>query len=163
MTISFILHLSFIYRYVFHCSQHAGATGEDYLTPTQRAHRQVRKLKNLLHQAQKDLDQKDSDILKLTKEVVELRLYKAALSSPEERSNSSDAVTVRENQLDEIGDLPDGIINHLGGCSEMTSSYTDSGHYDDYTNSSIHSKDSVLLCEEFGQSVRETTTKMYLA
>lgn len=112
----------------------------------------MRRLKTLLQQAQKDLEQKDSDIVKLTKEVVELRLYKAALSSPEERSNSSDAVTVRENQIDELGDLPDGglLANHV---SEMTSSYTDSGHYDDYTNSSIHSKDSVILGEDFGQSV----------
>ncbi|KAJ8979627.1 hypothetical protein NQ317_015194 [Molorchus minor] len=76
------------YRYVFHCNQHAGATGEDYLTPTQRAHRQVKNLKYFLQQAKKDLEQKDSDILKLTKEVVELRLYKAALSSPEDKSNS---------------------------------------------------------------------------
>lgn len=73
---------------MFHCNQHAGATGEDYLTPTQRAQRQVKKLKYLLHQAQKDLDEKDSDILKLTKEVVELRLFKAALNSPEDKSNS---------------------------------------------------------------------------
>ncbi|XP_065161959.1 protein quick-to-court isoform X2 [Atheta coriaria] len=145
-------------KYVFHCSQHAGQTGEDYLTPTQRAQRQVRRLKTLLQQAQRDLDSRDSDIVKLTKEVVELRLYKAALSSPEERSNSSDAITVKENQLDELGtDTPDG---NPATNSEMTSSYTDSGHYDDYTNSSVHSKDS-MLCDEFnGSPFKKTKNEM---
>lgn len=76
------------FRYVYHCNQHAGSTGDDYLTPTQRAQKQVKKLKYLLQQAKKDLEEKDSDILKLTKEVVELRLYKAALNSPEDKSNS---------------------------------------------------------------------------
>lgn len=137
-------------RYVVHCNQHAGATGEDYLTPTQRAHRQVKRLKSLLHQAQRDLEQKDSDIVKLTKEVVELRLYKAALSSPEDRSNSSDAVTVRENTDEQT--TPDGAAPPAG---EMTSSYADSGHFEDYTNSSVHSKDSdVQLSEDFNSSVR---------
>lgn len=139
-----------------HCNQHAGATGEDYLTPTQRAHKQVKRLKVLLQQAQKDLEQKDSDIVKLTKEVVELRLYKAALGSPEDKSNSSDVVTVRENSIDQTspdGDvLVDGVgtVGHLG---DMTGSYTDSGHFEDYTNSSVHSKDSVHTYEDFNQSV----------
>ncbi|XP_071051786.1 protein quick-to-court isoform X2 [Onthophagus taurus] len=141
-------------KYVVHCNQHAGVTGEDYLTPTQRAHRQVKKLKYLLQQAQKDLEQRDNDIVKLTKEVVELRLYKAALSSPEDKSNSSDAVTVRENPTDEQAtpdDLIDTISNHL--VNDMSCSYADSGHYDDFTNSSIHSKDSsVVLSEDFNPS-----------
>ncbi|XP_049826578.1 protein quick-to-court isoform X2 [Aethina tumida] len=141
-------------KYVFHCNQHAGATGEDYLTPTQRAHRQVKKLKYLLQQAKKDLEQKDSDILKLTKEVVELRLYKAALSSPEDKSNSSDAVTVRENTSEETSPEKDVLDaescvlepNHLAtGHSEMNNSFADSGHFEDCTNSSVHSKDSILF------------------
>ncbi|KAJ8953578.1 hypothetical protein NQ318_003000, partial [Aromia moschata] len=130
-------------KYVFHCNQHAGATGEDYLTPTQRAHRQVKKLKYLLQQAKKDLEQKDSDILKLTKEVVELRLYKAALNSPEDKSNSSDAVTVRENTSEDVTPLEAGIPNHV--INEMSGSCADSGHFEDCTNSSVHSKDSVLF------------------
>lgn len=128
---------------MFHCNQHAGVSGEEYLTPTQRAHRQVKKLKYLLNQAKNDLEQKDSDILKLTKEVVELRLYKAALNSPEDKSNSSDAVTVRENNSDEStpSDTVDNITrNHV--CDVMTGSFADSGHFED-GNSSIHSKDSV--------------------
>ncbi|CAH0564644.1 unnamed protein product [Brassicogethes aeneus] len=148
-------------KYVFHCNQHSGATGEDYLTPTQRAHRQVKKLKFLLLQAKKDLEQKDSDILKLTKEVVELRLYKAALNSPEDKSNSSDAVTVRENTSEECSpekDAFDGV--HVerrdasdvvaAGGADMNHSFADSGHFEDCTNSSVHSKDSVL----FDDSIR---------
>ncbi|KAJ3624969.1 hypothetical protein MTP99_018556 [Tenebrio molitor] len=130
-------------KYVFHCNQHAGATGEDYLTPTQRVHRQVKKLKHLLHQAKRDLEDKDSDILKLTKEVVELRLYKAALNSPEDKSNSSDAVTVRENTDEQM--TPDvDTIDRSVLQNEMTNSYTDSGHFEDYTNSPISSKDAEL-------------------
>lgn len=138
----------FFFRYVFHCNQHAGQTGEDYLTPTQRVHRQVKKLKQLLQQAQKELETKDSDILKLTKEVVELRLYKAALNSPEEKSNSSDAITVRENNTDEqITPDVDAIDGSILQNTEMTNSYTDSGHFEDYTNSPVDSKASELDLE----------------
>lgn len=147
----------FYFRYVVHCNQHSGVTGEDYLTPTQRAHRQVKRLKNVLQKLQHDLEHKDSDIIKLTKEVVELRLYKAALNSPEDKSNSSDAVTVREvNNEDEVAPQQvDGnalIGNHVGGM--MTCSYADSGHFEDFTNSSVHSKDSVHLSDDYIQSVR---------
>ncbi|KAJ3646173.1 hypothetical protein Zmor_023771 [Zophobas morio] len=113
-------------KYVFHCNQHAGATGEDYLTPTQRVHRQVKKLKHLLQQAKKDLDEKDSEILKLTKEVVD------------------DAVTVRENTDEQM--TPDvDTVDKSVLQNEMTNSYTDSGHFEDYTNSPISSKDNELL------------------
>lgn len=37
-------------RYVVHCSAHAGQVGDDYLTPTQRAQRQIRRLKQMLGQ-----------------------------------------------------------------------------------------------------------------
>lgn len=80
---------------------------------------------------------------------MELRLYKAALSSPEDRSNSSDAVTVRENTDEQT--TPDG---GAGAPADMTSSYADSGHFEDYTNSSVHSKDSDVQCEDFNTSVR---------
>lgn len=131
-------------KYVFHCNQHSGAVGDEYLTPTQRAQKQVKKLKYLLQQAHKDLEEKDSDILKLTKEVVELRLYKAALSSPEDKSNSSDAITVRENNSNETTpeDAIDGITNHV--VNELNGSFADSGHFEDCTSSSVYSKESVL-------------------
>lgn len=164
-------------KYVVHCSSHAGQTGEDYLTPTQRAQRQIRRLKELLSQARVDLEQRDSEILRLTKEVVELRLFKASLSSPEERSNSSDAVTVRENTTNDantpssqgispIVDQTDDAVKasprhhiHNHGIhqvqfmdklstSEMQSSFADSGHFEDITTSSIHSKDSYVHTQD---------------
>ncbi|XP_029709324.2 protein quick-to-court isoform X1 [Aedes albopictus] len=164
-------------KYVVHCSSHAGQTGEDYLTPTQRAQRQIRRLKELLSQARMDLEQRDSEILRLTKEVVELRLFKASLSSPEERSASSDAVTVRENTTNDantpssqgispIVDQTDECVkasprHHLHNhgihqvqfmdkmsTSEMASSFADSGHFEDITTSSIHSKDSYVHTQD---------------
>uniref|UniRef100_A0A182P4A8 GRIP domain-containing protein n=1 Tax=Anopheles epiroticus TaxID=199890 RepID=A0A182P4A8_9DIPT len=169
-------------KYVVHCSSHAGQTGGDYLTPTQRAQRQIRRLKELLSQARCDLEQRDSEILRLTKEVVELRLFKASLSSPEERSNSSDAVTVRENTTNDvntpsssqdISPIVDQIDEGVGAkasprhhhhhmqagihqvqfidklsTSEMQSSFADSGHFEDITTSSIHSKDSYVHTQD---------------
>lgn len=138
-----------------------GQTGNDYLTPTQRAQRQIRRLRELLAQARTDLENKDSEILRLTKEVVELRLFKASLGSPDDRSNSSDAVTVRENNdpktstdVSPIVDMADEglktspkhnqihLMDKLTTVNEMHSSFADSGHFEDMTTSSIHSKDS---------------------
>ncbi|XP_058119650.1 protein quick-to-court [Anopheles ziemanni] len=169
-------------KYVVHCSSHAGQTGGDYLTPTQRAQRQIRRLKELLSQARCDLEQRDSEILRLTKEVVELRLFKASLSSPEERSNSSDAVTVRENTTNDVNtpsssqdispivdQIDEGVVkasprhhhsHHMQAgihqvqfidklsTSEMQSSFADSGHFEDITTSSIHSKDSYVHTQD---------------
>lgn len=168
-------------KYVVHCSSFAEKTGDEYLTPTQRAHRHIRRLKELLTAARADLEQKDSEILKLTKEVVELRLFKASLSSPEECSKSSDCnsvPTVRENTTNDLHtpaseiasplvDMVDdafgkGSPRHVASMnrtplhhgihqvqfidklcnSEMQSSFADSGHFEDITTSSIHSKDS---------------------
>ncbi|CAH2043708.1 unnamed protein product, partial [Iphiclides podalirius] len=150
-------------RYVLHCSSHAGLAGDEYLTPTQRAQKQIRRLKTLLCQAKKDLEKKDSEIFHLTKEVVELRLYKASICSPDEKSNSSEIVTIREN-AGEAG-LIDDSVKCKESCrqfdetdsplfkdqtptrchNEMQGSFTDSGHFDDMTNSSLHSKESVHL------------------
>ncbi|KAH8287925.1 hypothetical protein KR018_007300, partial [Drosophila ironensis] len=164
-------------KYVVHCSHHAGQVGPDYLTPTQRAQRQIRRLKEILSIARQDLEQKDTELLRLTREVVELRLFKASLSSPEERSASSDAVTVREAELktsqdvSPIVDMVDegnakGSPHHLGRhqqqqhqqqqlqamqmSAEMQSSYADSGHFEDLTMSSVHSKDSQTQSEVCG-------------
>lgn len=167
-------------KYVVHCSNFAGQTGDEYLTPTQRAQKHIRRLKELLAAARADLEQKDSEILRLTKEVVELRLFKASLSSPEECSKSSDCnsvPTVRENttndlhtpaseiaspMIDMVEDAFKSSPRHTASLnrtplhhgisqvqfidklcsSEMASSFADSGHFEDITTSSIHSKDS---------------------
>ncbi|XP_070067869.1 protein quick-to-court isoform X2 [Drosophila takahashii] len=163
-------------KYVVHCSNYAGQVGSDYLTPTQRAQRQIRRLKELLCIARQDLEQKDTEILRLTREVVELRLFKASLSSPEERSASSDAVTVREAELktsQDVSPIVDMVdegnakgsprhlsrqhVNHsqlqaMQMSAEMQSSYADSGHFEDLTMSSVHSKDSQTQSEACGSS-----------
>lgn len=182
-------------KYVVHCSAYAGQAGEDYLTPTQRAQRQIQRLKMLLAQARLDLEQRDSEIVRLTREVVELRLFKASLSSPEERSNSSDAITVRENNdmktsqdVSPIVDMTDECtatkssprhllhaqvqnLDKMSSSSEMQSSYADSGHFEDITTSSIHSKDSFnqTACDRNGATCstsdlniqRQELVKMY--
>ncbi len=174
-------------KYVVHCSNYADKTGPDYLTPTQRAQRHIRRLKELLAQAKLDLEQKDNELLRLTKEVVELRLFKASLSSPDDRSNSSDCTvpTVRENTTNDLHtpaseiaspliDMVDDAFkssprhvaslnrtpNHMHHgihqvqfidrlcSSEMQSSFADSGHFEDITTSSVHSKDSYVPTQD---------------
>ncbi|KAM0728833.1 Protein quick-to-court [Formica fusca] len=144
-------------KYVVHCSNHVG-DNEQYLTPTQRAARQVRKFQALLKEARKEIEEKDRELLRLTKEVVELRLYKASLNSPDERTDSSDALTVRENNPfspeSPSKDLPDENIVEKSVTSPETPekrlhtdvppSLADSGHFED---GSVHSKDSVCLPE----------------
>ncbi|XP_022196312.2 uncharacterized protein LOC111053702 isoform X2 [Nilaparvata lugens] len=65
-------------RFVVHCSPHSHPdAGHEYLTPTQRANLTIRKLKQLLQDKQTELTDKEREIFRLTKEVVELRLVKA--------------------------------------------------------------------------------------
>ncbi|XP_070160542.1 protein quick-to-court isoform X2 [Polyergus mexicanus] len=154
-------------KYVVHCSNHVG-DNEQYLTPTQRAARQVRKFQALLKEARKEIEEKDRELLRLTKEVVELRLYKASLNSPDERTDSSDALTVRENNPfspeSPSKDLPDENIAEKSVTSPETPekrlhtdvppSLADSGHFED---GSVHSKDSVCLPEPQPEIVISTT------
>ncbi|XP_053972820.1 protein quick-to-court isoform X1 [Hylaeus volcanicus] len=154
-------------KYVVHCSNHNG-DNDQYLTPTQRAARQVRKFQALLKEARKEIEEKDQEICRLTKEVVELRLYKASLNSPDERTDSSDALTVRENNPfspeSPTKDLPDeGTIQKVASPgtpekrvpSDFPSSLADSGHFED---GSIHSKDSVYLPEIQPETINVATT-----
>ncbi|KAG8224386.1 hypothetical protein J437_LFUL005208 [Ladona fulva] len=60
-------------RYVMHCSPHLENNEETYLTPTQRAVRQIRKLKVVLNQAKKEIEMRDAEIERLKKELMELR------------------------------------------------------------------------------------------
>ncbi|XP_076176512.1 GRIP domain-containing protein quick-to-court isoform X3 [Ptiloglossa arizonensis] len=154
-------------KYVVHCSNH-NSDNEQYLTPTQRAAKQVRKFQALLKEARKEIEEKDQEIFRLTKEVVELRLYKAALNSPDERTDSSDALTVRENNPfspeSPTKDLPvEGTLQKVASPdtpekrvhSDLPSSLADSGHFED---GSIHSKDSVYLPEVQPETIIIATT-----
>ncbi|XP_044021092.1 rho GTPase-activating protein gacZ isoform X2 [Aphidius gifuensis] len=131
-------------KYVVHCSNNTN--DPEYLTPTQRSSRQIRRLQIQLNDAKKLIDDKDAELVKLTQEVVELRLYKASLNSPDDKTDSSDALTVRENnQLSPETpsyDLPNenNIINDNNNIitqtinNELAISLADSGHFDDDTN-----------------------------
>lgn len=111
----------------------------------------------LLKEARKEIDEKDREILRLTKEVVELRLYKASLNSPDERTDSSDALTVRENNPfspeSPSKDLPDEAVGDKVASpdtpekrvnTDLPPSLSDSGHFED---GSVHSKESMCLPE----------------
>ncbi|CAL7933780.1 unnamed protein product [Xylocopa violacea] len=154
-------------KYVVHCSNHTG-DNEQYLTPTQRAARQVRKFQALLKEARKEIEEKDQEIFRLTKEVVELRLYKASLNSPDERTDSSDALTVRESNPfspeSPSKDLPEeGALQKVASPenlekrapSDLPSSLADSGHFED---GSVHSKDSVYIPEVQVETTHSETT-----
>jgi len=162
-------------KYVVHCSPHMDGT-EEYLTPTQRANRQIRRLKALLTQAQKDIVQKDQDIIRLTKEVVELRLCKAPLAVPQMLTDSTDNIVT--TQTTDTSDGKDAslqeqtggaaltcdkdvssdcephkasssiLLDNINTTSDLPSSLADSGHFEDMA-SSIHSKDSLT---HLGQS-----------
>ncbi|XP_065076059.1 protein quick-to-court-like [Ochlerotatus camptorhynchus] len=137
----------------------------------------IRLLKEQLSQARIDLEKHGTEILRLTKEDVELRLFKASLSSPEQRSNSNDTVTVREKTTNDAN-TPSSqgislIVDKTDECSkasprhyphnhvihqvhfmdkmstsEMQSSFADSGHFEDITTKSIHSKDSYVHTQD---------------
>lgn len=119
-----------------------------------------------MKEARKEIDEKDREILRLTKEVVELRLYKASLNSPDERTDSSDALTVRENNPfspeSPSKDLPDEGTAEKSIASpetpekrtDLPSSLADSGHFED---GSVHSKDSVCLPESQPRIAVSTT------
>lgn len=122
-----------------------------------------------MKEARKEIDEKNREILRLTKEVVELRLYKASLNSPDERTDSSDALTVRENNPfspeSPSKDLPDEGVAEKPIVSpetpekrvhtDLTSSLADSGHFED---GSVHSKDSVCLPESQPEIIVSATT-----
>ena len=121
-------------------------------------------MQNLLSEARKEIEDKDREIARLTKEVVELRLYKASLNSPDDRTDSSDALTVRENNPfspeSPCKDLPDESgfdssnqpspgtppeCKRISAGCDLPGSLADSGHFDD---ESVHSKDSGVTGNE---------------
>lgn len=128
----------------------------------------------MLKEARKEIEEKDREIFRLTKEVVELRLYKASLNSPDERTDSSDALTIRENNPfspeSPSKDLPDegptvapaekvavASPETPEKRSDLPSSLADSGHFED---GSVHSKDSVhvYITEQTTPNVTITST-----
>ncbi|KAK3927975.1 Laminin subunit alpha-2 [Frankliniella fusca] len=103
-------------KYIVHCSSHPEPN--EYLTPTQRANQQIRRLKALLEQARKDIEMKDENIFKLTKEIVDLKLPREEVDgSPSKTTGTSENSTVFR------------VTTHLE--NECSNSLSDSGHFDD--------------------------------
>ncbi|KAG0724113.1 hypothetical protein GWK47_041306 [Chionoecetes opilio] len=65
------------FKYVLHCRHNHDNDVEQYLTPTQRAARKIRELKAQLSEARREVHTRDTEIARLTRELVELRLLKA--------------------------------------------------------------------------------------
>lgn len=104
----------------------------------------------LLKDAKKEIEEKEQEIFRLTKELVELRLYKALLNSPEDKTDSSEAPTIRESKSFTL-DSPT-TVNQSSLVAEdqavspprtpekkPDSSLVDSGHFED---GSVNSKES---------------------
>nr|CAD7392393.1 unnamed protein product [Timema cristinae] len=126
-------------KYVVHCSSHGGAT-EEYLTPTQRANRKIRRLSALLQQTERDLEKKNLEIGRLTQEVVELRLSQGSKKdvtipedSTQDLNTSKDIITYQYNEVttknQELSvESPDSARHE---CSHASSSLGDSGLFED--------------------------------
>ncbi|XP_018305809.1 uncharacterized protein qtc [Mycetomoellerius zeteki] len=136
-------------KYVVHCSNYVGDS-EQYLTPTQRAAKQVRKFQALLKEARKEIDEKDREILRLTKEVVEsLTVRENNPFSPESPSKDLPDEGAAEKSI-ASPETPEKRVH-----TDLPSSLADSGHFED---GSVHSKDSVCLPESQPEITVNTTT-----
>ncbi|XP_054267604.1 protein quick-to-court-like isoform X1 [Macrosteles quadrilineatus] len=113
-------------RYVYHCSPHSMET-DDYLTPTQRTNRTIRKLRNLLKEAQEELADKDREIQRLTKEVLELKLLKA--------DSGGEGEEVAVEQSSGGGDAQQPRTPGYSSSPPLIPSLTDSGHFEDLNSS----------------------------
>uniref|UniRef100_A0A1B6DGY6 GRIP domain-containing protein n=1 Tax=Clastoptera arizonana TaxID=38151 RepID=A0A1B6DGY6_9HEMI len=118
-------------RYVVHCSPHSTA-GDEYLTPTQRANRTIRKLKSLLTEAQSEIEEKDRQILRITKEVVQLRLLKvdsaAEVTEPDSSGRLNDTINEQAPITMNGGRLSSPLV------VDLPASLADSGHFEDLSN-----------------------------
>jgi len=117
-------------RFALHCSTPTGS--ETYLTPTQRANRNIRQLKSLLKESYTDARYKDFEIQRLTRELVELRLEHA-------QCKKADAAVAAADGADgaDAGETPDAGDASAG----TTPSLADSGLFDDVHLN--HSKESL--------------------
>ncbi|XP_064102592.1 protein quick-to-court-like isoform X13 [Macrobrachium nipponense] len=90
-------------KYVLHCRHNHELDPETYLTPTQRAARKIRELKSLLSEARREVQERDTEIGRLTRELVELRLIKARTQQEESTGAKDDGnstqVTLQNGDL----------------------------------------------------------------
>ncbi|GAB6019646.1 hypothetical protein CHUAL_001204 [Chamberlinius hualienensis] len=94
-------------KYVLHCPNHCEP--EEYLTPTQRKDRQIRQLKAQLMRAKREVDEKEAEIMMLTKEMVNLKSNNNGISSTTASSAATNIVSeandkclTKEIQLNDV-------------------------------------------------------------
>lgn len=116
-------------KYIVHCSSQSEQDGE-YLTPTQRANRSIRRLRTMLAEAQAEILDKENEIMRLTKDLVEIRLNKA---NPEDMKDSQTAVDghITSTTMEDRGSSvsTNGAVSPQLG--DLALSLADSGHFDD--------------------------------
>uniref|UniRef100_A0A146MAQ3 GRIP domain-containing protein n=2 Tax=Lygus hesperus TaxID=30085 RepID=A0A146MAQ3_LYGHE len=113
-------------KYIVHCSPTHGEP-EKYITPTQRATTTIRRLQSQLSLSQAEIQEKEQEIARLTRELVELRLGKAELDSP-----VHDPLSNGHSSRNGGGDI-DRLSVEVGRISVETTpcSLADSGHFED--------------------------------
>ncbi|CAB0027862.1 unnamed protein product [Trichogramma brassicae] len=95
------------HRYIVHCSTSNLNDGDEYLTPTQRAQRQVRKFQALLKEAHKRADEQEHEIARLSQELVELRIKKVSPVEEKPEAEIAEATTAAAGDTDEDDDDED--------------------------------------------------------
>lgn len=114
------------FKYVLHCRHNHDNDPEQYLTPTQRAARRIRELKSQLSEARREVQQRDTEIARLTRELVELRLLKARNPHWEDEEDEAEGEDGRrEDKVDGKGEgvtaPPPASRTHADGTARATS------------------------------------------
>uniref|UniRef100_A0A0P4W162 GRIP domain-containing protein n=2 Tax=Scylla olivacea TaxID=85551 RepID=A0A0P4W162_SCYOL len=114
------------FKYVLHCRHNHDHDPEQYLTPTQRAARRIRELKSQLSEARREVQQRDTEIARLTRELVELRLLKARNPHWEDEEDEAEGEDGRRE--DKVDGKDEGVVapppasrTHADGNARATS------------------------------------------
>uniref|UniRef100_A0A8D8V9E3 GRIP domain-containing protein n=1 Tax=Cacopsylla melanoneura TaxID=428564 RepID=A0A8D8V9E3_9HEMI len=128
-------------KYIVHCSTQPENESE-YLTPTQRANKNMRRLRSMLAEAQVEIMDKENEIMRLTKELVELRLNKATSrdmkDEVEDNKHSCDSHHITSTTLEDNASSisTNGAVSPQLG--DLPLSLADSGHFEDLPCSNHH-------------------------
>jgi hypothetical protein len=116
--------------YLHYCPSNIGS--EEYLTPTQRSSRTIRNLRRLLNDAHSELNDKDTEIDRLKKENIELKVkcgYETANNSIAEGDEDEDTVRFIPNK-EQTPELDSTKLSR--SFLNPSPSPADSGHGDEY-------------------------------
>ncbi|KAI5755961.1 hypothetical protein M8J77_021001 [Diaphorina citri] len=144
-------------KYIVHCASHSDQDGE-YLTPTQRANRSIRRLRTLLAEAQAEIMDKENEIMRLTKELVEIRLNKASPDMKDGQDGTDGkhcdghiTSTTLEDNASSIS--TNGAVSPQLG--DLPLSLADSGHFEDLPCSNHHLERELERVRKMHDDMRE--------